>query len=68
VYLSDDEGWNVGGMLVVRILVALLGVVLIAVGFFLWSAPAGFIVSGVLSLLVTYVWQYMAVGMTDEVS
>jgi len=54
-----------GVMLVVRILLALLGVVLIAIGFFLWSAPAGFIVSGVLSILVTYVWQYMAVGNSE---
>ena len=59
------KGCVMGVMLVVRILLALLGVVLIAIGFFLWSAPAGFIVSGVLSILVTYVWQYMAVGNSE---
>ena len=54
-----------GVMLVVRILLALLGTVFVSVGLLLWSIPAGLFGSGVLMVLVAYVWQYMAVGNSE---
>lgn len=53
------------GLMVLRIVLALLGVVSVAVGLFLWSIPAGFVVSGVLAVGVAYVWQALAVGSNE---
>jgi cytochrome c-type biogenesis protein CcmH/NrfF len=56
--------------LVLRILVALLGVACVTVGFFLWFVPLGFIVVGCVMVFVMYAWQYFVAraGVDNEVS